>query len=181
MELLAAMAIVSYYTFSLYPSPGFADPNTSLERNTTDVFKIIQRFDHVVSIFDEDHDDDLDCESTERMELDMDTRSATYLWMFKAHTGRYKKNITLRFLPGPSPDKSLFTLDNHPTKYLAHFVYTDYKDCFVVDLPLHGNQECILWVTSGINAAPRNCIEQFDDICHIQTWAFDEETCGRER
>ncbi|KAK8782416.1 hypothetical protein V5799_016242 [Amblyomma americanum] len=48
---------------------------------------------------------------------------------------------------------------------VAHFRYTDYKDCAIVEVP-HFGDECVLFVSKEKeNDVPASCLEQFSDIC----------------
>ncbi|XP_077554178.1 uncharacterized protein LOC144169052 [Haemaphysalis longicornis] len=111
----------------------------------------------------------------------MDIPSTIYFWMFKGHNGHDRKNITLHIHSGLSPDKPVFSMNDDTTLYTADLIYTDYKDCVIMDFPFKGLEECMMWITKDLlYSIPQHCLEQFDDICPAQTWIFDQETCGEE-
>ncbi|XP_077554179.1 uncharacterized protein LOC144169054 [Haemaphysalis longicornis] len=181
MKLLSSVAIIGVYTFLFNPSAASAGPRSSLPRDTPDVFKLFDHFDYVVAIFDQDEDGDLDCVTNVRTQLDMDVPSATYVWMLKGLNGKERRNATLHMFAGQAQDESQFTWDDESTVNVAHFIYTDYKDCVVVDIPFNNIQQCMLWVTNEVkHNIPQHCVEHYDDICPDPIWKFDRESCGDE-
>ncbi|XP_077554180.1 uncharacterized protein LOC144169055 [Haemaphysalis longicornis] len=179
MNILASVAIIGLYTFSLNPSAAFAGPKNALQRETPDVFKLFEIFDYVVAIFDQDGDGDLDCLTNVRTYLNQDIPYSTYVWMLKDHDGKNRKNVTMHMFAGRSKDESVFFMDDNPKKNVAKFIYTDYKECVVMTVPYNDIEQCMLWVTDEVKSnIPEHCIEQYDDICPVPSWVFDEETCG---
>ncbi|KAK8779742.1 hypothetical protein V5799_018917 [Amblyomma americanum] len=102
--------------------------------------------------------------------------------MFKGHGGSQKKNVALNLSAGDSPDKVVFTLSDKPGQtWVAHFVYTDYKDCAIVDIPYDG-QNCQLWVSKRVvNNVPQHCLDQLHDICDVSVEEYSKELCQNDK
>ncbi|KAH7977301.1 hypothetical protein HPB49_000393 [Dermacentor silvarum] len=61
----------------------------------------------------------------------------------------------------------------------VNFIYTNYKNCIVVDFPFNMRQSCGLWVTKdALISLPQECFDQFEDNCDTAVAVFDEETCN---
>ncbi|XP_077512303.1 uncharacterized protein LOC144123328 [Amblyomma americanum] len=58
-------------------------------------------------------------------------------------------------------------------------MYTDYKDCVVMEFPFEDHQECLMWVTSEVkDKVPHYCTDQYQDNCEDGVKAYDKESCG---
>ncbi|XP_077560760.1 uncharacterized protein LOC144175577 [Haemaphysalis longicornis] len=153
-----------------------------LQHDVADAFKIIDNFPYSIAIFNEDQDGDLDCLTTRRVEYDPEAPSATYIWFLKGLNGHEKKHLVIHLEPGASLNEAVYTDDdpNSPERIL-NFIYTDYDNCTIFEIPYEGRLECMLWVVEGIqDNVPQHCIDYYDDICDVSVKnnAYDGETCS---
>ncbi|KAH6938105.1 hypothetical protein HPB50_006782 [Hyalomma asiaticum] len=153
-----------------------------LHRNVTDTFELFAHFPYVVLEYTSGDDPEFQCLTNKRVQLDMEKKTSTYVWMFKGHGGSEKKDVTLNLRAGDSPDKVIFTLDNdQDNSYMAHFVYTDYDSCVIVEIPYDGDQ-CQLWVAAEYKYnIPQHCLEQLEDICDVSKAVYEEELCKNDK
>ncbi|KAK8779187.1 hypothetical protein V5799_019473 [Amblyomma americanum] len=94
--------------------------------------------------------------------------------------GHQARNITYRIRPGPTPDATLFTINEHYDHELqGRFVYTDYVNCAINEFPFDNRQDCILWInTAAKDNAIQSCLDQFRDNCENGVDEYDEDSCG---
>ncbi|XP_077558081.1 uncharacterized protein LOC144173604 [Haemaphysalis longicornis] len=175
---LSATLGVLYLALPLLSAGG----KRQLPHDVSDAFKMFKNFPYSIAIFDEDYDGDLDCLTTRREQYDPEEPSARYVWYLKGLNGHERKHIGFNVKAGASPDKPVYTLDDPDSpEMIANFIYTDYDNCTVLEIPYEGRLECILWVVEGIEKnIPQHCADYFDDICdvNIKRTAYDEETCS---
>ncbi|XP_077486800.1 uncharacterized protein LOC144098143 [Amblyomma americanum] len=149
-----------------------------LARNVTDTFELFAQFPYVVLEYTSGDDPEFQCLTNKRVQLNMNAKTATYVWMFKGHHGTKKKNVVIHLSAGDTPDKVIFTLnDDFKQSWVAHFVYTDYKDCVIVEIPYDGDQ-CQLWVSKRVkDNVPQHCLNHLEDICDVSVKEYSKESC----
>ncbi|KAL1478602.1 hypothetical protein MTO96_034962, partial [Rhipicephalus appendiculatus] len=136
-------------------------------------------FPHAVAVFDADDDGDLDCLFVVRQYVHEDSKTASYMWVLPPVNGRQAENHTYYWREGLTPDKPVFTADDGADgEQTAHFIYTNYENCAVADIPFKNKPNCGLWVTKdALHSIPQECEDQFEDNCDMTVLVFDEETC----
>ncbi|KAK8786600.1 hypothetical protein V5799_023625 [Amblyomma americanum] len=142
--------------------------------------KVFEAFPVGIAVFDEDLDGDLDCLSSVRTDFDKESQKASYTWFLMGKNGHSRKNMTLHLRPGATPDKAVFTVDDSDGPWeTAEFVYSDYQDCNIVDLPYEGTEQCIMWVSDEVkDDVPQECKDQFEYLCEIEVMAYDKDSCN---
>ncbi|KAH7965740.1 hypothetical protein HPB49_010306 [Dermacentor silvarum] len=132
-----------------------------------------------VAVLDADGDGDLDCVVVVREHLDENKKTARYVWLLPSLNGRQAENLTYHLKEGPTPDKPVLTVDDGADgEKTANFIYTNYKNCVVVDIPFKKKRSCGLWVTKdAVHSVPQECVDQFEDNCDMEVAVFDDETC----
>uniref|UniRef100_G3MQU6 Lipocalin/cytosolic fatty-acid binding domain-containing protein n=1 Tax=Amblyomma maculatum TaxID=34609 RepID=G3MQU6_AMBMU len=173
----AVVAITAVHAVLLF-APASAKAAHRLARNTTDTFELFAHFPYVVLEYTSGEDPEFQCLTNKRVQLDMKAKTATYVWMFKGHHGTNRQNVALHLSAGDTPDKAVFTLnDDSKSTWVAHFAYTDYKDCVIVEIPYDGNQ-CQLWVSNRVkDDVPQHCVDQLHDICDVSIKEYSKEAC----
>ncbi|XP_077486799.1 uncharacterized protein LOC144098142 [Amblyomma americanum] len=173
----AAVAVVAAHAALVF-APARGKAAHRLARNVTDTFEVFARFPYVVLAYTSGDDPEFQCLTNKRVQLDMNAKTATYVWMFKGHHGTKKKNVVIHLSAGDTPDKVIFTLnDDSIQRWEAHFVYTDYKNCAIVEIPYNGEQ-CQLWVSKRVKEnVPQHCLDQLKDICDISVEEYSKESC----
>lgn len=152
-------------------------PN-KLQRDVPDSFKIFQAFAYPIAVLDTDNDSILECLSARRAEIDPETQTATYVWSIAGDDGKGRKYVPFYHWPGDTPDVTRFSVGskNGPVGS-GRFLYTDYKDCAILEMPHYGDQ-CTLWVSEAVrDSIPEGCIEQYNDICGDGAPIYDQEMC----
>uniref|UniRef100_A0A131YRI9 Lipocalin n=1 Tax=Rhipicephalus appendiculatus TaxID=34631 RepID=A0A131YRI9_RHIAP len=152
-------------------------PN-KLQRDVPDSFKIFQAFENPIGMIDTNNDSVLECLSARRAEIDPDTQTATYVWSLVGDDGKGRKYIPFYHSPGSTPDETRFSIGskNRP-RATGHFLYTDYKNCAILELPYHGDQ-CTLWVSKAArDSIPDVCMEHYADVCGDGAPIYDKEMC----
>ncbi|XP_065301914.1 uncharacterized protein [Dermacentor albipictus] len=153
-------------------------PN-KLQRETPNSFKIFDIYDNAIAVMDIDGDAILDCLSARREDYDPVAKSVTYVWSIAAPDGSGRKYVPFHFTEGDTPDTVQFTItaDGDDDTGTAKFVYTDYKNCAILEVPHFGDQ-CTLWVTEDVqDSIPEHCLEQFADICGNGISVHDADKC----
>uniref|UniRef100_G3MSU2 Lipocalin/cytosolic fatty-acid binding domain-containing protein n=1 Tax=Amblyomma maculatum TaxID=34609 RepID=G3MSU2_AMBMU len=132
------------------------------------------------AIFDEDLDGDLDCVRGIRTEFNKEAQTASYVWLLKGQNGQPGTNITFHVKTGPTPGTAYFRLDDSDGPWnTIQYLYSDFKNCLVLDVPLMGGEQCMLWAMDEVkNNVPQHCTEKFKDICELEVLAYDEESCS---
>uniref|UniRef100_A0A023G999 Putative lipocalin-5 1 n=1 Tax=Amblyomma triste TaxID=251400 RepID=A0A023G999_AMBTT len=179
LTMLALVLIAAHIALLVAPTSGKA-PHI-LPRNVTDAFELFAHFPYVVLVYSSGDDPEFQCLTNKRTSLDMDARTSTYVWMFKGHGGTKRRNVVLSLSAGDAPDKVVLKLSDKPGQtWMAHFIYTDYKDCVIVDIPYDG-QNCQLWVSKRVkNDVPQYCLDQLHDICDVSVEEYSQELCQNE-
>uniref|UniRef100_A0A034WXA3 Lipocalin 24 n=1 Tax=Rhipicephalus microplus TaxID=6941 RepID=A0A034WXA3_RHIMP len=175
-SLAVAIACVAFVV-----TPASSRAPHKLERNVTDTFELFDKFPYVVLVYSSGEDPEFQCLTNKRTELDMQAKKAPYVWIFKGGNGRTRKNVALHLSAGDAPDRAVFTLDDDTknTK-VAHFVYTDYKDCVIVEIPYDGDQ-CQLWVSKEVeDDVPQHCLDHLEDICDVTEEEYSKELCQNQ-
>ncbi|XP_075550524.1 uncharacterized protein LOC142584267 [Dermacentor variabilis] len=178
--LYVAFAVaIAHAAFVYFPASSKAQHK--LQRNLTDTFELFDKFPYVVLVYSSGEDPEFQCLTNKRTELDMNAKKATYVWMFKGHNGSERKNVALHLSAGDAPDRVVFTLNNDTEHTMvAHFVYTDYKNCVVVEIPYDGDQ-CQLWVSKEVeDNIPQHCLDHLEDICDVSKEEYSKELCQNE-
>ncbi|KAH7961748.1 hypothetical protein HPB52_011864 [Rhipicephalus sanguineus] len=149
-----------------------------LQHDVTDAFKMFRNFPVAIAMFDTDKDGDLDCLATVRSNFDEEGHKATYTWLLPGLNGHEKKNITFDLREGASPDKPIYTPeDGDGSDKVANFIYSDNKQCTVLEIPYKNELQCILWVNPKIvKDVPQHCLDYYEDNCDMPNPAYDDET-----
>ncbi|KAL3246724.1 hypothetical protein MRX96_057455 [Rhipicephalus microplus] len=151
-----------------------------LQHEIPDAAKVFHGFRSGLALFDVDNDGDLDCVSTITEDYDESVPSITYVWLLKGVNGHEAKNISYYVRSGNAPDEFLFKdkNDNKPLQ-IGRYVYSDYKDCLILEMPYGSSQECMLWISWEVkNNIPKVCMDQLEDNCEGSKLSFDEATCS---
>ncbi|XP_037510179.1 uncharacterized protein LOC119386960 isoform X1 [Rhipicephalus sanguineus] len=149
-----------------------------LKHDTTDAFKLLEVFPYAIALFDADQDGDLECVMMLKEHLDQNKKTTSYVMLLPPLNGRPAENHTYHAREGAAPDKLLFTLDDGVDEQSVNFIYTNYKNCVVVDIPFKNKQSCGLWVKKdALHSLPQECLDQFEDNCDMAFSRFDDETC----
>uniref|UniRef100_A0A034WWJ5 Lipocalin 14 n=1 Tax=Rhipicephalus microplus TaxID=6941 RepID=A0A034WWJ5_RHIMP len=114
-------------------------PN-KLQQDLPDSFKIFQAFENPIGMIDTNNDSVLECLSARRAEIDPETQTATYVWSLAGDDGKGRKYIPFYHSPGRTPDETRFSIGskNRPGA-IGHFLYTDYMNCAILEIPYHGD------------------------------------------
>ncbi|XP_077512459.1 uncharacterized protein LOC144123516 [Amblyomma americanum] len=152
-----------------------------LKHDIPSAFKSFENFPSAVAFYDLDKDGDLECLTAERTEFKEDPLSATYIFSFKGLKGHEKRDIIFRVYPGTTPDTNVFTMnDDNDHRLTNHFIYSDYKNCAVMEFPFDNRQECTLWVSPEVkDGVPQSCIDQYHEYCGDGVMAYNKETCAQ--
>ncbi|KAH6937727.1 hypothetical protein HPB50_003716 [Hyalomma asiaticum] len=103
--------------------------------------EVLRTFPYVIAIYDVDRDGDLDCVAAVRTEFIEEPLETTYVLFFEGLGKHQPFNLTYDIRPGPTPDKTHFTVgDDYDLVQEAHFDYTDYQNCVIMDYPFRGVQ-----------------------------------------
>ncbi|XP_077552799.1 uncharacterized protein LOC144167402 isoform X2 [Haemaphysalis longicornis] len=138
--------------------------------------KVLEWYPMAFAIFDQDLDGDLDCLYAVRTAMDLDARTATYVFKFGGRNGKDKQSFILHAKPGPAPETVLVTEgDGDEEENIATVAYAEYKTCSVWQVPIMNRPECILWTPpETLNAIPQTCMDQFREICELGVPVYDE-------
>uniref|UniRef100_A0A034WXN0 Lipocalin 31 n=1 Tax=Rhipicephalus microplus TaxID=6941 RepID=A0A034WXN0_RHIMP len=150
-----------------------------LKHDTADAKAVFDNFASAIAIFDVDKDGDLDCLSTVRLDYDKNASTAIYFWTLKNLNG-HAQNISFQVAPGPALNQFLVKDKNsdEPVQ-IGTYDYTDYKNCVVMEMPYHGGDECVLWVSEkAIDDIPQHCLDHYDDNCEDAKLAYDKDSCS---
>ncbi|XP_075538244.1 uncharacterized protein LOC142572780 isoform X1 [Dermacentor variabilis] len=178
MQRLSRIAII-IGVFSLPPLIS-GNAKNQLQPEFPDVGKVFEGFRAGLALFDIDNDGDLDCVTATQQDYNASVPSVTYVWHLQPLNGHEARNIYFYVRPGDGPGQILFK-DKNVDGPLQEgtMLYSDYKDCIVLDLPYGGYQECMLWISwEANNNVPQRCTDEYEDKCEDAKQAFDEETCS---
>uniref|UniRef100_A0A023GAF4 Putative lipocalin-5 1 n=1 Tax=Amblyomma triste TaxID=251400 RepID=A0A023GAF4_AMBTT len=177
MNSFAAFVLASVATFLLVATTeGVRGPNL-LKRDVPDAFQIYANFPVGVGVTDIDNDNIMDCLSAKRKDFDPEAKTVTYIWSLNGDDGSSRKHVAFHHYAGATPDATNFTVGNDSNMAVAHFLYTDYKDCAILEIP-HFGDECILFVSrEKENDVPESCLEQFTDTCGEAISLRDRHVC----
>ncbi|XP_037510177.1 uncharacterized protein LOC119386954 [Rhipicephalus sanguineus] len=151
-----------------------------LQREIPDSAKVFGGFQSGLALFDIDEDGDLDCVSTVQEDYDESVPSVTYVWLLKGINGHEARNISFYVRSGDAPDEFLFKdkNDNKPLQ-TGRYIYSDYKDCLILEMPYQNSQECMLWISWEVkDNIPKICTDYFEDNCEDSKISYDEATCS---
>ncbi|XP_054932095.1 uncharacterized protein [Dermacentor andersoni] len=178
VEIFRAILVTMAASVLALPSAR-SEAKHQLVHGVTDAFKTLRAFPYVMSIYDADADGDLNCVYAVRTDFSDEPLQATYVLLVNGIGGRQPRNITYHIKPGPSPDVTLFTIDDdYDNVHECHFDYTDYKNCVILEFLFVGGQDCLLWITKEALAdIPEECMRQYVDTCDQVPKSYDEETC----
>ncbi|KAL1442794.1 hypothetical protein MTO96_030626, partial [Rhipicephalus appendiculatus] len=150
-----------------------------LKHEVTDAKAVFDNFASAVAVFDVDKDGDLDCLSTVRLDYDKNASTATYFWILKNMNGHESHNISFLVGPGPAPNQFLVKdKDSDEPVQIGTYDYSDYKNCIIMEMPYHGSDECVLWVSENvIDDIPQHCLDHYEDNCEDAKLAYDKGSC----
>ncbi|KAL1477260.1 hypothetical protein MTO96_035881 [Rhipicephalus appendiculatus] len=124
-----------------------SDAGTQNVEELLDALELFQSFPYVVAVRDINPDSTFKCLTATRTEVKPEVPSVEYVWSFNAEEGQDRKEATLLFEPGSTPEATT-TIVNSDTSNpeISRFLYTDYETCAILDMNSFGHQ-CILWTT----------------------------------
>ncbi|XP_065282486.1 uncharacterized protein [Dermacentor albipictus] len=133
-----------------------------------------------LALFDMDNDGDLDCVSTVTEDFDESVPSVTYVWLLNAVNGHKARNISFYVRGSDTPGEFLFKDKNADGPLQSGtYLYSDYKDCLILEMPYGSSQECMMWISWEVkDQPPQDCTDQYQDKCEIGKLAFDDATCS---
>ncbi|KAH7962458.1 hypothetical protein HPB52_016211 [Rhipicephalus sanguineus] len=133
------------------------------------MIEVFDNFASAVAVFDVDKDGDLDCLSTVRIDYDKDASTATYVWLLRSLNG-HDANVKKYFIYIIAADEPL---------QIGTYHYSDYKNCIVMEMPYHGDDECVLWVSEkAIDDVPQACQDHYEDNCEDAKLSYDKDSCS---
>uniref|UniRef100_A0A023GD09 Putative lipocalin-2 1 n=1 Tax=Amblyomma triste TaxID=251400 RepID=A0A023GD09_AMBTT len=178
MNTSSALSLAFLAAFFLVATTEAAKGPNVLQRDIPDAFQIFASFPYGVAITDIDNDEILDCLTAKRKDFDPEAKTVTYVWSLNGGEGNKRKHVAFHHTAGATPDATNFTVGKDSDKVeVAHFRYTDYKDCAIVEVP-HFGDECVLFVSQEKeNDVPASCMEQFSDICGEAISLRDKHVC----
>nr|XP_037285506.1 uncharacterized protein LOC119178410 isoform X1 [Rhipicephalus microplus] len=166
--------------FSVALCMAWAKPRDHYKDDVPDAFKIFRDHAYGVTILDSDGDGELECMTTKRTEYNPEAPSATFVWILKGLNGHEKKNIPFHVRPSNSSHEVLLNFDDDNRDRILTVLYTDYKDCVVLEMPLLGKEECMLVVTREVkDAVPQHCFEHYDSNCYNKVTTYDPDVCSQ--
>ncbi|KAL1439532.1 hypothetical protein MTO96_038703 [Rhipicephalus appendiculatus] len=148
MASITKRAFARNFTFLLILVHVRGEGEHHSDTSVVDAFKIFRTLPRGTAIFDVDGDGDLDCVTAVRTEFSEDPLETTFVLQFKGLGGNRPQNISFHIKPGRTPDATRFTVgDDYDFVQDAHFYYTNYKNCAVMEQPfrdVHGenNRAC---------------------------------------
>ncbi|KAL1439530.1 hypothetical protein MTO96_001295 [Rhipicephalus appendiculatus] len=180
MQALALLFSAGLYVLPLGIPLAVGEAKHKLRHEVADASKVFEKFPSAVAIFDQDLDGDLDCVTAVRTDLNPETHESTYIWILKGLNGNTPENITLHVKPGATPDTfSLTTGNDNANEQTADFLYTDYKDCLVVNIPYKNTEQCMLWVADARkDDIPQSCVDYYEDNCDTEKTAYVKDVCS---
>ncbi|XP_077488707.1 uncharacterized protein LOC144099353 isoform X1 [Amblyomma americanum] len=139
---------------------------------------VFANFPYGVAITDIDNDNILDCLTAKRKDFDPEAKTVTYVWSLNGGEGNNRYHVAFHHTAGATPDATNFTVGKDSDNVeVAHFLYSDNKDCAIVDVP-HFGDECVLFVSQEKeNDVPEICLEHFADICGDAIAVRDRHRC----
>ncbi|XP_054932619.1 uncharacterized protein [Dermacentor andersoni] len=143
------------------------------------ILQMFEVFPYAIAAFEADDDGDLDCGMVVRQDVDQNRKTAVYVLVLPSLNGRQAENQTMYIKEGPTTDRLVFTTDDGADGGgILNYIYTNNKNCAVVDFPFKKRQSCGLWVTKDVlHSFPQECMDQFEDNCDKAVAVFDDETC----
>ncbi|KAK8770043.1 hypothetical protein V5799_013493 [Amblyomma americanum] len=156
-----------------------AVPPGNRRRDPTDLFKLYTAFPNAVAIFTSSNHSSFKCLTATRRAFDPKAKTATYVWHFKGHSGHKRKDVSFHLFREDTPGQDTYYLnDDKSREYTVIYEYTDYKTCVVLKLPYENHDHCMLWVRrSVINNVPKDCLENYEDICDVRVPLNDKNLC----
>ncbi|KAL1439528.1 hypothetical protein MTO96_001293 [Rhipicephalus appendiculatus] len=150
-----------------------------LQHDVTDAFKAMAAFPYAVALADTDEDGDLDCMAAVRRKYSKDPPRVVFDSFIKSPNGDIR-SITYHIKPGPTIDSVEFTVnDDYDHVFEAHFFFSDYKDCLIMELPIDNKPMCVMWTLETFAGnIPAICTEQLLANCEDAVLSYDEDTCG---
>uniref|UniRef100_G3MRN1 Lipocalin/cytosolic fatty-acid binding domain-containing protein n=1 Tax=Amblyomma maculatum TaxID=34609 RepID=G3MRN1_AMBMU len=142
--------------------------------------KAFLQLPHLVAISDSNNDTIMECLTLERTELNIQNKTSAYMFLFRGHHGTAKRNLTFFASQISAPDNFEFYTEEDPTtKSIVTIPYWNGINCFVADGPYHNGEQCMLFVSKGIeDEVPGECVEQFEDICGVAVPNYSRELCA---
>uniref|UniRef100_A0A131YQF8 Lipocalin n=1 Tax=Rhipicephalus appendiculatus TaxID=34631 RepID=A0A131YQF8_RHIAP len=176
--ILLAMFIPTFAFQFFLPLLCHAENHQS-KPDVVDAFKALAAFPYAVAMADNDDSGDLNCMTAVRTKFSKKPPVFVYASFMKGRKGD-NRTITYHIKPGPTIDTTEFTVDDdydHTSQ--AHYLFSDYKNCIIMELPIYGKQECVLWTRAKkADNVPAICKEQLQEKCKNAVISYDENTCG---
>uniref|UniRef100_G3MRN2 Lipocalin/cytosolic fatty-acid binding domain-containing protein n=1 Tax=Amblyomma maculatum TaxID=34609 RepID=G3MRN2_AMBMU len=114
---------------------------------------LFSQFPYVVLEYTSGDNPEFQCLTNKRVQLDMDAKTSTYVWMFKGHGGTERKYVRFHLSAGDAPDKVVFT----------------------------SSDECQLWVSRRVkDDVPQHCQDQLKGICDVTREVYSKQSCEND-
>nr|XP_037275308.1 uncharacterized protein LOC119167947 [Rhipicephalus microplus] len=144
-----------------------------------DLVRVVQAFPQFVNVFTSTNDTVMLCTTATRSYVDLEQKKGSYVWELKGHGGTAKRNLTVNWQEGDSPDRPTYYIDNDPTHHhVGHCLYTDYDACLVLKMFVLHYDQCMLWVKPEVvDEIPRHCRQNYERYCHVRQAMYNRELC----
>ncbi|XP_049517579.1 uncharacterized protein LOC125943156 [Dermacentor silvarum] len=162
MAAIAPVAFVPMLVFLFFLALVCDAANSHLKRDAVDAFKALAAFPYAVAMAATNDDGEFDCMTAVRTVFSEDPPSIVYESLLKGHNAEKNRTITYHIKPGPTSDTTEFTVNNDFENTLqAHFLFSNYKDCIIMELPIYDKQVCVMWTLETLaDDVPSICTEQ---------------------
>ncbi|XP_077486321.1 uncharacterized protein LOC144097477 isoform X1 [Amblyomma americanum] len=145
-----------------------------LHQDPTDSFSVMEQFKNVVAISDADNETIFECLSATRTNIDPETHTATYNFLFSAS----RVTLPFRISRGEVPGTVTFTVAEDLMPLEGQVYYTDFENCVVVAAEFYDQDRCILWTRREVkDAVPQDCIDHFVDTCGVIVPQHSRDLC----
>nr|XP_054932618.1 uncharacterized protein LOC129387568 isoform X1 [Dermacentor andersoni] len=139
------------------------------------ILQMFEVFPYAIAAFEADDDGDLDCGMVVRQDVDQNRKTAVYVLVLPSLNGRQAENQTMYIKEGPTTDRLVFTTDDGADGGgILNYIYTNNKNCAVVDFPFKKRQSKNLYSTrpSGTYCSLLNR-EHIEGASHITQFRYN--------
>uniref|UniRef100_A0A023FRT3 Putative lipocalin-5 1 n=1 Tax=Amblyomma cajennense TaxID=34607 RepID=A0A023FRT3_AMBCJ len=146
-----------------------------LPRDSFDSFKAMSQFEYLVAISDSNNDTVFECLAAKRTNIDQEAKTATYTFLLPTAG----MELSFHIKPGDEPATGILTSNVDPSPREGIIYYTDYQNCVVANLEIHGDgNQCTLWARLEVkDNVPQVCIDHFVDVCGVTVPAHSRDLC----
>ncbi|XP_049527774.1 uncharacterized protein LOC125947337 [Dermacentor silvarum] len=170
-----ALSFVAFWTATLVTAKlGTPAGPQKLHQDATDSFAVMEKFQDVVAISDSDNDTVFECLAAHRTDVDVEAKTATYMFDFFS-SGLH---IPFRISQGETLGTVTFTIGMDPTPLEGIVYFTDFENCVVVSAEYYTIDQCILWTRRELkDNVPQDCIDHFVDTCGVIVPQHSRDLC----